>query len=79
MLIIFLLNFSKFIAIKLTFSTIQVGKEAICNAGDKSLVPGLRRSPGEGNGNPLQRPCLGNPLDRGTWWAAIQGSQKSWT
>ena len=62
MLIIFLLIFSNFVAIKLVFSTIQVGKEAICNAGDKSLMPGLRRYPGEGNDNPLQCPCLGNPL-----------------
>ena len=62
MLIIFLLIFSNFVAIKLVFSTIEVDKEAVCNAGDKSLMPGLRRYPGEGNDNPLQCPCLGNPL-----------------
>ena len=36
-------------------------------------TPGLGRSPGEGNGNPLQYPCLGNPMDRGTWWATVHG------
>ena len=36
---------------------------------DASLIPGLGRSPGEGNGIPLQYPCLGNPMDRGAWWA----------
>ena len=36
-------------------------------------VPGLGRSPGEGNGYPLQYSCLGNPMDRGAWWAAVHG------
>ena len=36
------------------------------------------RSPGEGNGNPLQYPCLENPMDRGAWWAAVHGVTKSW-
>ena len=39
------------------------------NAGDACLTPGLGRSPGEGNGNPLQYSYLGNPMDRGAWWA----------
>ena len=43
------------------------GKESACNAGDPGSVPGLGRSPGEGNGNPLQYPCLENPMDRGAW------------
>ena len=43
------------------------GKESACNAGDLGLIPGLGRSPGEGNGNPLQYSCLENPLDRGAW------------
>ena len=43
------------------------GKESIHNAGDKSLIPGLGRSPGEGNGNPLRYSCLENPMDRGAW------------
>ena len=41
------------------------GKESACNAGDPGLIPGLGTSPGEGNGNPLQYSCLGNPTDRG--------------
>ena len=41
------------------------------NAGDMGLIPGLGRSPGEGNGNPLQYSCLGNLMDRGAWWAAV--------
>ena len=40
-------------------------KESACNVGDPSSIPGLGRSPGEGNGNPLQYSCLGNPMDRG--------------
>jgi len=41
------------------------GKESACNAGDQGLIPGLRRFPGEGNGNPLQYSCLENPMPRG--------------
>ena len=47
------------------FSGGSDGKESGCNAGDPGLIPGLGRSPGEGNGNPLQYFCLGNPMDRG--------------
>ena len=43
------------------------GKASAYNAGDLGSIPGLGRSPGEGNGNPLQYSCLGNPMDRGTW------------
>ena len=43
------------------------------NAGDTGSVPGWRRSPGEGNGNPIQYSCLGNPMDRGAWWATVHG------
>ena len=49
------------------------------NAGDADLIPGSERSPGEGNGNPLQYSCLGNPMDRGAWWATVHELQKSWT
>ena len=49
------------------------GKESSCNAGDLGSIPGLGRSPGEGNGNPLQYSCLQNPMDRGAWWATAQG------
>ena len=43
------------------------GKASACNAGDPGSIPGLRRSPGEGNGNPLQYSCLENPMDGGAW------------
>ena len=48
-------------------------------AGDKGLIPGSGRSPGAGNGNPLQYSCLGNPMDRGSWQATVYGVAKSWT
>ena len=47
--------------------------------GDVGLIPGLGRSPGEGNGNPLQYACLGNPMARGAWRATVHGVVKSWT
>ena len=53
----------------------SVGKESTCNAGDASWIPGLERSPGGGHGNPLQYPCLENPMDRGAWWATVRGPQ----
>ena len=49
------------------------------NVGDLSSIPGLGRSPGEGNGNPHQYSCLGNPVDRGVWWTAVHGVTKSQT
>ena len=55
-------------------------KNLPANAGDKrdtGSIPALGRSPGEGNGNPLQYSCLENPMDRGTWLAAVQGVTKS--
>ena len=55
------------------------GKESACNAGDLALIPGLERSPGEGNGNLLQYSCLGNPVARGAWWATVHGVAQSWT
>ena len=51
-------------------------KESACNAGDRGSVPGSGRSPGEGNGNALQYSCLGNPMDRGAWWATVHGLAK---
>ena len=44
---------------------------------DAGSVPGLGRSPGEGNGNPLQYSCLENPMDGGAWWATVHGVAKS--
>ena len=52
------------------------GKESACNAGDLGLIIGSGRCPGEGNGNPLQYCCLGNPMERGAWWATVHGSQR---
>ena len=51
----------------------SVSKEPACNAGDPGLIPGLGRSPGEGNGNPLQCSCLENAMDRGAWQATVHG------
>ena len=51
-------------------------KNLHANAGDiedMGSIPGFERSPGEGNGNPLQYSCLGNPMDRGAWWAIVHG------
>ena len=45
------------------------GEESVYNAGDLGLIPGSGRSPGEGNGNPLQYSCLENSMGRGAWWA----------
>ena len=54
-------------------------KASACNAGDLGSIPGLGRSPGKGNGNPLQYSCLENPTDGGAWWATVHGVAKSWT
>ena len=55
------------------------GKESACNAGDLSSIPKLGRSPGEGNGTPLQYACLEKPMDKGAWWATVLGVTKSQT
>ena len=54
-------------------------KASACNAGDQGSIPGSGRSPGEGNGNPLQYPWLENPMDRGAWQATVHGVAKSRT
>ena len=51
-------------------------KDSICNAGDPAVICKLGRSPGEGNGYPLQHSCLENPMDRGAWQAAVHGVAK---
>ena len=64
----------------LGFSGSTNGKNLPANAGeikDAGSITGLGRSPGGGNGNPFQSFCLGNPLDRGTWWAAFHGVAES--
>ena len=57
----------------------QMVKKSACNAGDPGSTPGLRRSPGEENGYPLQYSCLENSMERGAWWATVHGGHKSWT
>ena len=65
------------------FPGISDGKKSACNAGDLDddlgLTPGLGRSLGEGNGNPLQYSCLENPMAGGTWQATVHGVAMSWT
>ena len=56
----------------------SVVKNSPANAGDKGLIPESGRSPGEGNGNPLQYSCLGNPMERGGWQATVCGAAKEW-
>jgi len=55
------------------------GKASACNVGDPGSIPGLGRSPEEGNGNPLQYSFLENPMDGGTWWATVHRVAKSQT
>ena len=57
----------------------SVVKNLPANAGDTGLTPGSGRSPGEGNGNPLQYSCLENPMDKGAWKGTVHGVTKSWT
>ena len=57
----------------------SVGKASAYNAGDPGSIPGLGRSSGEGNGNPLQYSCLENPMDREAWQATVHGVAKSRT
>ena len=56
------------------FPGVSDGKESACSVGDLSSIPGWGRSPGEGNGNPLQYSCLENPMDRG----AVHGGYSPW-
>ena len=57
----------------------SAGKESACNVGDQGLIPGSERSPGEGNGYPLQYSCLKNAMDRGAWRATVYRITKNWT
>ena len=63
----------------LGFPSGSMVKDMSANTGDSSSIPRLRRSLGEGNGNPLQYSCLENPRDGGVWWAAIYGVTESQT
>ena len=60
------------------FPDSSYGKESACNAGNAGSIPGLGRSPGEGNGNPPQYSCLENTMDRGAWWAIVHRVTKIW-
>ena len=64
---------------KLGFPGGSDSEEYACSAGVLGSLPGLRRFPGEGNGNPCQYSCLENSMDRGTWQATVQWIAKSWT
>ena len=57
----------------------SASKESACDTGDWGSIPESGRSPGGGNGNPLQYSCLENPMDRGAWWATVYRIAKSWT
>ena len=59
------------ICIHIIDSQVARGEKSACQAGDEDLIPGSGRSAGEGNGNPLQYSCLGNPMGRGAWWATV--------
>ena len=72
MVLVFLLHYGG-------FPGDSVGKESFCNAGDQDSIPGWGKSPGEGNGNPLQYSCLENSMDRGAWWTTVHGVTKSQT
>ena len=64
---------------KMRLPGVSGDKESACNVGDPSSIPGSERSPGEGNGNPLQYSCLENPMDRGVWQDIVHEVSKSQT
>ena len=63
----------------INFPDRSVGKESPCNSGDSGSIPGLRRSPGEGNGSLLQYSCREKPMNRGVWGTTALGVAKNWT
>ena len=65
------------VSVYIDLSCSSDGKESAYNAGDLSSIPGLRRSSGEGHGNPLQYSCLENPMERGAWQATVHGVSES--
>ena len=67
------------ISISMGFPGGSDGKESVCNAEDMGSIPGLGRSIGEGNGNPLQYSCLEKSMDGGAWRATVHGVTKSQT
>ena len=73
------INITKITILPNVFPCGSDGKESACNTGDLSSIPGWVRTPGEGNGNPLQYFCLENSMDRGAWWAIVHGVTKNLT
>ena len=67
----------EFITTRPSFPCSSVSKESASSAGDPGSISGLGRSLREGNGKPLQYPCLENVMDRGAWWTAVHGFTKS--
>ena len=72
-------HFISVMRVGLHFPDSSSSKESTCNTEDEGLIPGSGRSPGGGNGNPLQYSWLENPMDRGAWWAIVHGVAKSQT
>ena len=75
-----ILRHSAFFLVQLSypgFPYSSVSKESACSAGDPGSIPGLGRSPGKGNGDPLQYPCLENLMDKGAWWVVVHGVTRS--
>ena len=75
----YLVHLIKFFKVLCGRPSSSVGKESAYNVGDWGLFPGSRRSPGEGNGNPLQYSCLEKSMDRGAWQDTVHGITKSRT
>ena len=75
----FWLRFNTSLLLTADFPAGSDRKESACNAGDPGSIPGLGRSPGEENGNPLQHSYLENPMDRLAWWAIVPGVTESWS
>ena len=73
------INITKITILPNVFPCASNGKESACNTGDLSSIPGWVRTPGEGNGNPLQYFCLENPRGGGAWWASDYGVAQSRT
>ena len=71
-----MLSVAKYVLFNRGFPGGLVVKSLPANAGDAGSIPGLGRTPGEGNGNPFPYSCLENPMDRGAWWARHHGVTK---
>ena len=79
MVVVVFQSLSRVLLFVIPWNKIDGNNLIIENTGDAGLIPGSGRSPGEGNGNPLQYSCLENPTDRGAWWATVHEVAKSRT